>query len=668
MGHMGILSSQVQKEIYKPVKCKEFLKLKQGRMYVTEYEREFVRLSKYARECVSTESIMCKTFEDGLNEEIRLLVGILELKKVLVLVDKACKAEELGKEKRKTDFEARDSRKRSMSKPYQSSSKKSWDLYSHLNISVGYDNKDHGKQYSSPKAQATSVSSVGSVRNNKPKCQQYGRRHFGDYWMNNKCCFKCGSQDHFIRDCPKLPKKYRYQNARLTNTAARGRPPRNARNVSSSKGTTKDSTVRSEARALARAYAIRTREDASSLDVIAVSNPLGKYVLVDKVCKNCPLMTRGYCFPVNLMLLPFDEFNVILGMDWLMLHDAVVNCRRKAIELKCQNSEILRIELDESSGLPIMISSMSAQKYMRKGCDAYLTYVLDTKVSEPKIESVPVVCEYPDVFLEDLPGLPPIREVEFAIELVPGTSPISIPPYRMAPTELKELKAQLQGLTNRGFARPIFSPWGAPVLFVKKKDGSMSLCIDYRQLNKVTIKNKYLLLIIDYLFDQLKRATVFSKIDLRSGYYQLQVKDSDVSKTAFRTRCGHYEFLVMPFGLTNAPVLDRFLVVFIDDILIYSRDESEHAEHLRIVLKTLRDRQLFAKFSKCEFCLREVGFSGHIVSTEGIQVDLSKISIVVDWKPPRNVSKVQSFLGLASYYRHFVKGSSMIATLMTRLL
>ncbi|KAA3461200.1 reverse transcriptase [Gossypium australe] len=313
-------------------------------------------------------------------------------------------------------------------------------------------------------------------------------------------------------------------------------------------------------------------------------------------------------------------------MDWLTLHDAVLNCRRKIIELKCEN--------DESGELLVVISSMSAQRYVRKGCKAYLAYVLNTKVSEIKIESVPVVCEYPDVFPEELPGLPLIREVEFAIDLEPRTSLISISPYRMAPTELKELKAQLQELIDKGFARPRCS-----------------------SLNKVTIKNKYSLLRIDDLFDQLKRATVFSKIDMRSGYYQLRVKESDVPKITFRTRYGHYEFLVMPFGLTNAPI---FVVVFIDDILIYSRDETEHVEHLRTVLRTLRDKKLFAKFSK-------IRFLGHIVSGDAIRVNPSKISAIVDWKPPRNASEVKSFLGLAGYYRQFVKGFSMIATPMTKL-
>ncbi|KAG8483014.1 hypothetical protein CXB51_021871 [Gossypium anomalum] len=190
---------------------------------------------------------------------------------------------------------------------------------------------------------------------------------------------------------------------------------------------------------------------------------------------------------------------------------------------------------------------------------------------------------------------------------------------------------------DKGFTRPSYPLWGAPVLFVKKKDRSIRLCIDYRQLNKVTVKNKYPLPRINDLFDQLKGATVFSKADLRSGYYQLRVKEQDVSKTMFRMRYGHYEFLVMPFGLTNAPT-------------------------------TLRDKQLYVKFSKSEFWLREVRFLGHIISGDGVRVDPSKILAIVERKPPRNVSEIRSFLGLAGYYRRFFKGFFMIATLVTRLL
>ena len=185
---------------------------------------------------------------------------------------------------------------------------------------------------------------------------------------------------------------------------------------------------------------------------------------------------------------------------------------------------------------------------MSKGCDGYLAFVKDTSKDEPRIEDYPVVNEFADVFPEELPGLPPQREVEFTIELVPGSEPISEAPYRMAPLELQELKEQLQDLLDKGFIRPSVSPWGAPVLFVKKKDGSMRLCVDYRELNKVTVRNRYPLPRIDDLFDQLQGAEYFSKIDLRSGYHQLRVRDEDIPKTAFRTRYGHYEFLVMSFG------------------------------------------------------------------------------------------------------------------------
>ncbi|KAL4016723.1 hypothetical protein IC575_024380 [Cucumis melo] len=250
----------------------------------------------------------------------------------------------------------------------------------------------------------------------------------------------------------------------------------------------------------------------------------------------------------------------------------------------------------------------------------------------------------------------------------------------MAPAELKELKVQLQELLDKGFIRPSVSPWGAPVLFVKKKDGSMRLCIDYRELNKVTVKNRYPLPRIDDLFDQLQGATVFSKIDLRSGYHQLRIKDGDVPKTAFRSRYGHYEFILMSFGLTNAPAvfmdlmnrvfrefLDTFVIVFIDDILIYSKTEAEHEEHLRMVLQTLRDNKLYAKFSKCEFWLKQVSFLGHVVSKAGVSVDPAKIEAVTGWTRPSTVSEVRSFLGLAGYYRRFVENFSRIATPLTQL-
>ena len=243
----------------------------------------------------------------------------------------------------------------------------------------------------------------------------------------------------------------------------------------------------------------------------------------------------------------------------------------------------------------------------------------------------------------------------------------------MAPVELQELKVRIQELLGKGFIRPSTSPWGAPVLFAKKKDKT-------RQLNRVTIKNRYPLPRIDDLFDQLRGARVYSKIDLRTCYHQLRVRETDIPKTAFRTRYGHFEFTVMPFRLTNAPAtfmdlihrafqcyLDQFVVVFVDDILIYSQSEEEHEDHLRAVLQLLRDHQLYAKFSKCKFWLTEVGFLGHVVSASGVSVDPEKVKAIMSWERPKLVFEIHSFLGLAGYYRRFIQDFSQLATPMTRL-
>jgi hypothetical protein len=250
----------------------------------------------------------------------------------------------------------------------------------------------------------------------------------------------------------------------------------------------------------------------------------------------------------------------------------------------------------------------------------------------------------------------------------------------MTTPELCELQMQLKELLDLGLIRPSVSPWGAPVIFVKKKDGSLRLCIDYRDLNHATVKNTYPMLRIDDLFDQMKGATVFSKIDLRSGYHQLRIKEGDIQKTAFRTRFGHYEFVVVPFGLTNEPTvfmslmngifrkyLDRFVQVFLDDILIYSKNEREHEEHLRIVLSCLRENKLYEKLLKCSFFQKEIHYLGHIISGEGISVDPEKVKAIMEWPVPKNAHEVRSFMGLAGYYRRFVEGFSKIVKPITTL-
>ncbi|KAC9469347.1 hypothetical protein E3N88_45779 [Mikania micrantha] len=245
---------------------------------------------------------------------------------------------------------------------------------------------------------------------------------------------------------------------------------------------------------------------------------------------------------------------------------------------------------------------------------------------------------------------------------------------------MQELSNQLQELLDKGFIRPSFSPWGAPVLFVKKKDGSFRMCIDYRGLNKVTIKNRYPLPRIDDLFDQLQGSSYNSKIDLRSGYHQLRIQEDNISKTPFRTRYGHYEFLVMPFGLTNTPAvfmdlmnrvckpyLDKFVIVFIDDILIYSNNQEEHAKHLSLVMELLKNEELYVKFSKCDFWIREVQFLGHLVNEKGIHVDPAKIEAIKNWEAPKTPTEVRQFLGLAGYYKRFIEGFSKISQSLTSL-
>jgi hypothetical protein len=304
-------------------------------------------------------------------------------------------------------------------------------------------------------------------------------------------------------------------------------------------------------------------------------------------------------------------------MNWLGKHDRVIKCGPCTIDLL------------HPSGNRVLLSLAKKEVclYALTGTDA------------TALDNIPVVCEYPDVFPKELPGMPPDRDVEFVIELMPGTAPISKHPYRMPPNELKELKEQLKVLLDKGFIHPSSSPWGCPALFVKKDD-SLRMCVDYRPLNDVTVKNKYPLPRIDILFDQLSGARYFSKIDLRLGYHQIKIRKEDIPKMAFSTRYGLYEFTVMSFGLTNAPTyfmylmnsifmeeLDVFVVIFIDDILIYSKTRDDHAHHIHIVLQKLWKHRLYAKFSKCEFWLEKISFLGHILSKDGVAVD-------PEWKQP----------------------------------
>nr|GFB22916.1 putative reverse transcriptase domain-containing protein [Tanacetum cinerariifolium] len=280
----------------------------------------------------------------------------------------------------------------------------------------------------------------------------------------------------------------------------------------------------------------------------------GKIVSTNTVLRGCTLNLVDHLFEINLMLIEFGTLDIIIGMDWLVERDAVIVCGKKVVHIPYKNKTLVVNSYRGASRLKV-ISCIKAIKYIEKGCHLFLVYVTEKEPPKICLEDVLVIRDFLKVFLDDLLGLPPPRQVEFRIEIVPGATPVARAPYRLTPTEMKELSVQLQELLENGFIRPSSSPWRASVLFVKNKDGSFRMCIDYRELNKLTIKNRYPLLRIDDLFDQVQCSSVYSKIDLRSGYHQLRIREEDISITAFRTRYGHFEFQVMPFGLTNAPIV-----------------------------------------------------------------------------------------------------------------
>ncbi|KAD2805410.1 hypothetical protein E3N88_38787 [Mikania micrantha] len=503
---------------------------------------------------------------------------------------------------------------------------------------------------------------------------------------NNRGCYNCGEMGHFSRNCPKK-------------VQPGAQAPRGRAFVIGANAARQDPNVVTGTFLLHDSYASilfdtgadqsfissdfarqlsLTEDTLDSPYIIEVAN--GKQVTVSTILRNCPLTLVDHTFTIDLLPMELGSFDIIVGMDWLSLNRVEVICSEKLLRIPVTDDRVLEVRGDQAKRNVKIISCIKARKCLQKKCIAFLAHVVEKDKDKKTIQDVPIVKEYPEVFPDDLPGLPPVRPVEFRIDLIPGATPVAKSPYRLAPSEMQELSNQLQELLDKGFIRPSYSPWGAPVLFVKKKDGSFRMCIDYRELNKLTIKNRYPLPRIDDLFDQLQGAQYFSKIDLRSGYHQLRVQDEDIPKTAFRTRYGHYEFMVMPFGLTNAPAvfmdlmnrvckpyLDQFVIVFIDDILIYSKSKEEHEQHLRTILELLKEEKLYAKFSKCEFWLKEVQFLGHVVNSEGIHVDPAKIEAIKDWDTPKTPTEIRSFLGLAGYYRRFISNFSKIALPLTKL-
>ncbi|CAI7863963.1 unnamed protein product [Closterium sp. NIES-54] len=392
-------------------------------------------------------------------------------------------------------------------------------------------------------------------------------------------------------------------------------------------------------------------------------------------------------FPVSRTIGPYrdkiqfqqaslGDHEVILGRDWLSFKNPKIDWTLGTITISHSGRDITLPTFSSSFSTSTCCNILSKRQLKKSLNDpssqfflCFLNQISETPIlpSPPKAAEIPseiqqVVNDFKDIFPADLPSsLPPRRAIDHRIILQPGAEPTVRATYRMSAAKLKEVQKQLEELLEKGFIRVSSSPYAAPILFVKKKDGSMRMCVDYRALNKITIKNRYPLPRVEELFDQLGEATIFSKLDLRSGYHQVRVADEDIEKTAFRTRYGHFEFLVLPFRLTNAPAtfmslmhsvfrdfLDRFVIIFIDDILIYSKSLKEHAEHLRQVFIRLREHRLFAKQSKCEFAKPSIPLLGHIISHNQLAMDPSKVQAIREWKEPTSIKEVQAFLGLAN--------------------
>ena len=387
-----------------------------------------------------------------------------------------------------------------------------------------------------------------------------------------------------------------------------------------------------------------------------------------------PLRMDKHHYKIDFSVLELSQYDAILGMNWLRRHQPTIDWSALTFEPT----------LSLSTDVHTPTEFAYRVQPMKIGDQLYLVINEDGKpafdVAKDDTGCLSLVREFSDVFAPLPATLPPKREIDHRIELQPGSTPPSRSTYRMSTAELTVLRKQLTELQERGFIRPSKSPYGAPILFVKKKNGELRMCMDYRALNKLTIKNKSQMPRQDELMDRLRGAKWFTKLDLQSGYHQVRIHPDDVEKTAFNTRYGHFEFNVLPFGLTNAPAtfqalmnsifadfVDVFVIVYLDDVLIFSRTLEEHRVHVRKVLERLRQHKLYASRDKCEFGRQSIHFLGHVVSKDGIGMESSKLNEIRQWPVPKNVEDVRAFLGLTGYYRKFIHKFSQIAAPLSNL-
>ncbi|XP_058208151.1 uncharacterized protein LOC131321160 [Rhododendron vialii] len=625
----------------------QFEKLEQGNMTVSEYVQKFQSLSRFAPELVATEERKCRRFEKGLHNTVRRMVTVQRKMKFSEVVECA-RSIEIPKEAQRNAraWEPRCNQPGHVRTQCPQLSKACYDCgkTDHLawncpqeagarseSGSIQQSRAGRGVDHQSFRGtqrqqqphfrQTSSVQSSGVDRGASSSAPSQGSGHGGGFVQGQ------GTQGRVFNintnaspSVSQAPETLVVRGTFLLfNSFAR---------VLFDSGASHSF--------IATSFVCALELYTESLDLpLSVETPLGGQSSLSRICKGCELVVCDHHFVFDFIVLDMSGFDLILGMDWLSTFHTTIDCFKRRVRICPPEGVCFEFHGERREPLvPYLCGPRERELIYALLASLTLDEDMSTRGELPL-----VVREFPDVFPEELPGLPPEREIEFTIDLLPGTAPISIPPYRFAPAELRELK-----------------------------------------LNRVTVKNKYPMPRIADVFDQLRGATCFSKIDLRSGYHQLRVRREDIPKTAFCTRYGHYEFVVMPFGLTNAPAtlmglmnrifrayLDHFVVVFVDDILVYSSTEEEHQTHLAIVLELLREHRLYAKLSKCEFWLPEVKFLGHVVSKGGVSVDPGKIESIMNWQRPKNVFEIRSVLGLAGYYRRFVLDFSRLAASMTRL-
>ncbi|XP_071939216.1 uncharacterized protein [Coffea arabica] len=644
----------------------DFIKCKQGAMSVAEYETNFTKLARYAPDLIATEQRRIRRFVQGLNVEIQEGLATAQINTYSDAVEKAQRFETARAQSR--SFFARKRNAPSGSRDPISTSAPSPKMGRGTGVvnipSASRGALARGAGARDPGARGSGVrggqsgrgpprSAPQGVQVSTPQitCGYCGKANHtaNECWRKEGKCLRCGSAEHQIANYPKISENGGSQGGATSSrqTASGGSRPKVPARVyalDSQPALDPSEVVEGTVPIFHRLAKVLIDPGAThsfvnpafmcGIDVkpvrlpydLEVRTPTGnKSMLTSLVYKECEFWVGERKMLVDLVSLDLKGYDVIIGMDFLSYHHAKLDCRAKVVEFYIPGEATLKLDVRGKLASSALISGIRARKMLHKGAQGFLAFLINAPSDQVKLEDVPIVQDFPDVFPEELTSLPPEREIEFKIDLVPGVAPISKTPYRMAPAELKELKIQLQDLLERG-------------------------------------------------------SVVYSKLDLRQGYYQLRIKKEDIPKTAFNSRYGHFEFAVMPFGLTNAPAafmdlmqgifkkyLDQFVVIFIDDILVYSKTREDHAKHLEIVLQVLREHKLYAKFSKCEFWLEEISFLGHRISKNGIAVDPTKVEAFTLWKQPENPTEVRSFLGLAGYYRRFIKDFSKIAGPMTEL-